>query len=292
MTAIDTGKGGDRSPVSLTGRYTGEVWVRNELAPRSFDTRTGQWLYRLLSPLDWLGKHTLGLSLETMLLQRHLLIDHCLNRACRQQPGLQVLELACGLSARGIRTLRRYHREELTYIEADLPDVVQHKQDLLAEMEFSDPRHRLVPCNILRDQGPLSPEGLLAGLDPERPVLVISEGLVNYFALETMKAFWHRLALALSRFPEGAYIADVWPRLPRSRGLRARDWVIRGIEAVTRQEVPLHFDNDEAIKAGFQACGFARVDLLDPANPPQGLVLPTLRTPSLFRVVSARVQAS
>ena len=44
-----------------------------------------------------------------------------------------------------------------------------------------------------------------------RWVAVITEGLINYFNLDTVTPFWGRLAAGLRRFPLGVYLSDNYP---------------------------------------------------------------------------------
>ena len=282
----------DRSPISLTGRFTGQVWVQNELSPTDLETATGRWLYRLLMPLDRACDWLQGVSLETMLLQRHMGIDRLTGELLCHHPDLQVLEIACGLSARawrlfqgrilplkGVRSPR--------YVEADLPDVVEHKTRLYQRMGFRKPDHEIRGCNILRTDGPLSLEAILADLDPVRPVLVITEGLVNYFPLATMQTFWQRLAVALAPFPSGYYVSDIWPRLPLYEGFPLRRLALQGIEVITHQPVPLHFQDDSDIQKGFTEIGFARTEVYDPDQWLSGGRIRPMKKRTLFRLIQA-----
>lgn len=281
----------DSSPVSLTGHYTGEVWVRHGLSPVSLSTLTGRSLYRGLWPMERSAKRLLGVSLEASLVQRHRLLDQLVSQAIEAQPDLQILEIAAGASARASRMLRLFpQHEKLHYMEADLPDVVNHKQTLLGTLGLEDdPRYALRPVNIKRTDGPLSPEGLLADLDPARPVLILTEGLLNYFPMATVLDFMSRLARCLNTFPQGRYIAELWPRLPDYPGIRARQAMVRLIESVTRQEVPLHFTDEEDIARALYQAGFTEAQVLNPDRVDFLQPVPGMRAPALFRVLDGRV---
>ncbi|MDX1588989.1 MAG: class I SAM-dependent methyltransferase [Oleiphilaceae bacterium] len=281
----------DRSPVSLTGHYTGEVWVRHNLSPRSLSTVTGRSLYRALWPLERSAARLLGVSLEASLVQRHRLLDQLVQQAIAEQPDLQVLEMAAGASARAGRMLGQFpQHHSLCYTEADLPAVVAHKRSLLPSLGLEDDRrYRLMPVNIRRTEGPLSPESLLSQFDGTRPVLVITEGLLNYFPLATVQDFMARLAQALQGFPRGRYLAELWPRLPDYPGIRARQGMLKLIEAVTRQTVPLHFRDDDDIARAMATAGFTRTKVLNPDSVEFLQPVPLMRAPALFRVLDGRV---
>ncbi|HAJ42199.1 MAG TPA: methyltransferase, partial [Alcanivorax sp.] len=180
----------DTSSISFTALYTGQVWVRNGLSEPFFQTRSGALLYGAMSPMEALGKRVLGGNIRTFLLQRHHLIDARLEALIEQHPDLQVVEIACGLSPRGCRFRQRF--PSITYVEADLPDMADRKRRLLAAKGFLSATHRVAPVNILAEDGPDSVAALLDGLDPARPVAVITEGLINYFSLDTVTPFWGR----------------------------------------------------------------------------------------------------
>jgi len=94
----------DTSRISFTALYTGYVWYKHGLSDEILKTEQGAWLYRSLKPFNALANRlSPGLSLETMLLQRHALIDHFLTEAIAENGSLQIIEVAAGLSPRGLR---------------------------------------------------------------------------------------------------------------------------------------------------------------------------------------------
>lgn len=277
----------DRSAVSLTGRYTGEVWVRQGLSPEHLSTPAGRFLYRALRPLDRTAARWPGISLETMLVQRHCMIDQLLMEQIQEAPGTQIVEFAGGTSNRGRRLLAQTDAP-IRYLDTDLPDVVMEKRQCLSQQP-ADPRHELRACNILRNHGDLSPESLLAELDPNQPVVAVTEGLLNYFPLVVVEGFVERLAQALSGFARNRYLTEIWPRLPQYPGTRVRGSMIALIEGVTRQRVPLHYEDDQDITVAFSGCGFNQVRVLDPDTFEFVRNVPRMAKPSLFRVVDASV---
>lgn len=141
---------------------------------------------------------------------------------------------------------------------------------------------------ILAEDGERSLAALFAGLDRERPLVVITEGLVNYFQRPVIEAFWSRLATELKRFPQGTYLTDLYPDLrehPRYRQIR---WGVGIIGRLTRGSYPLHYRNAAEIEAAFARCGFASTLVLDPQREGAALGLPQGRLPSLVRVIESR----
>ncbi len=120
-------------------------------------------------------------------------------------------------------------------------------------------------------------------------MVVITEGLVNYFELALIESFWTRLADQLRQFPQATYLTELYPDLrehPRYRQLR---WGVDLIGRLTRGNYPLHYRNDQAIVQGFQRCGFGTVEVFDPSRTAQALGLAPSRNAGLVRVIEARV---
>tara|TARA_Y100001951_G_scaffold77872_1_gene65289 strand:+ start:5986 stop:6840 length:855 start_codon:yes stop_codon:yes gene_type:complete len=273
--------------ISPSAHYTGYVWYRHRLADPAFVTPFGRFVHKLLWPVTWGARAGFGLDIEAFLLQRHLQIDAQLTEAIEQRGVRQVVEIACGLSPRGRRFCSRY--PELQYLEADLPAMAARKRLLLHGEGWLDGRHQVRAVDILAERGSQSLAALLASLDRSQPVVVITEGLVNYFPLELIEGFWSRLATGLSDFPEATYLTELYPDLrehPRYRQLR---WGVGLIGRLTRGSYPLHYRDHAEIVTGFQRCGFAQVQVLDPSADAGSLGLPAARLPGLVRVIQAQV---
>ncbi|MFI7866923.1 class I SAM-dependent methyltransferase [Ectopseudomonas khazarica] len=273
--------------ISPSAHYTGYVWYRHRLADPAFVTPFGRFVHKLLWPVTWGARAGFGLDIEAFLLQRHLQIDAQLTEAIERRGVRQVVEIACGLSPRGRRFCSRY--PELQYLEADLPAMAARKRLLLHGEGWLDGRHQVRAVDILAERGNQSLASLLASLDRSQPVVVITEGLVNYFPLELIEGFWSRLATGLSDFPEATYLTELYPDLrehPRYRQLR---WGVELIGRLTRGSYPLHYCDHAEIVTGFQRCGFARVQVLDPSADAGSLGLPAARLPGLVRVIQAQV---
>jgi O-methyltransferase involved in polyketide biosynthesis len=272
--------------ISPSAHYTGYVWYRHQLAEPVFATPLGRWVHALLGPITWAARAGFGIDLERLLLQRHLLIDARLTAAIEHAGVTQVVEIACGLSPRGRRFTRRYPM--LRYIEADLPVMAARKRSLLQSQGWLNAQHRVQAVDILAADGVDSLASLFAGLDHAQPVLVITEGLVNYFPLPVIEAFWSRLAAQLKTFPHARYLTELYPDLqehPRYRQLR---WGVKLVGWLTRGGYPLHYRTAAEIVAGFNACGFSAVTVLDPDQHAQALGLPRPRSAGLVRVIDAR----
>ena len=124
--------------MSPTAHYTGYVWFRNGLSDPALATRQGRFLFESLQGAALVSRALGGPTLEGYLLARHVAIDTLLTAAIERDGITQVLEVAAGLSPRGLRFHRRYG-DRLTYVEADLPDMAARKERALARAESRTP---------------------------------------------------------------------------------------------------------------------------------------------------------
>lgn len=276
----------DTSSISFTAHYTGYVWFRNGMSAPAFRTRQGELYYAALWPLEAIGRALVGGNIKDFLLQRHYLMDDLIERAIREDGVTQVLEIACGLSPRGWRFTARH--PQLTYIEADLPDMARRKEQLLRETRALSPRHKVVTCNILVD-GPDSLEQVVAReFDRSQPLLVVTEGLVNYFDLETITGFWRRLQAVLAGFPQGTYLSDNYPLLDNHPFHRTLVFLRDLLGAASRSNVTFHFGSDAQMEEHFRALGFSRATVHNPRDHYDRLSIPRTRGDSFVRVLEAR----
>lgn len=275
----------DTSSISFTAHYTGYVWHHYGLSGKSFVTSQGHTYYTLLRPFECLARRVLGTDIKTTLLQRHYLIDRELQTLIAAHPDLQIVELACGLSPRGHRFTQQ-HRG-ITYIEADLPGMVARKRPLLAGIGSLSARHRVVACNILDRNTPDSLENVIAReCRTDRPLAIITEGLVNYFELDTISPVWQRLAGLLHDYPAGVYLTDVYPEVEGHRFagiIKASNQLLR---TASRSRFMLHFSSDRSMQSHFLAQGFAQTTVFNPDHEKTGA--PAARGGAIVRVILAQ----
>lgn len=281
----------DTSRISFTALYTGQVWQRHGLGDPALDTWAGSLLYGAVAPFNLLGGWLRrGLDLETMLLHRHKLIDHLLDAAIHESGVRQIVEVAAGMSPRGIRYRRRYRDLGLLYVEADLPGMAGRKRVRLARGGYLDERHRVVECNALATSGPQSLVELFrAQLDPTQPTAIVTEGLVNYFSVEELQVMWSGFRAALATTPFGVYVSDIALDLgddPYASVVRAAKLVL---EAMTRGRTHLHFADAEACRAALARAGFTASEIFNPKEFTESLELPPVAGDSLVRVLRATV---
>ncbi len=91
-----------------------------------------------------------------------------------QFPSTQILELASGLLPRGMILSEN---PAITFIESDLPDMIQQKQHLAKQLIGDRPNLHFLTINATED---LDLQSLNQYLQPNQPVTVLCEGLLMY----------------------------------------------------------------------------------------------------------------
>lgn len=277
----------DTSSISFTALYTGHVWYANGLSDDAFHTRRGSLFYHALAPFEFVGKQLVGGDIKTFLLQRHFLIDHLVTEAIEHEGVDQVLEIACGLSPRGYRYCQKY--KHLKYVEGDLPDMAARKHRLMSQKHLLSHNHQVVPLNIFSRESVDALETVIDhSFDSSKPLLVITEGLVNYFSLETISPFWARLQNILSEFPMGIYLTDNYPLLHDHPFRRTMRLLGAMLGAVSRSEVSFHFGSDEEAEKTFASLGFERTFSRNPNAYYDSLAIPQTRGTPFVRIMEAR----
>jgi O-methyltransferase involved in polyketide biosynthesis len=261
---------GDSSRISPTAHFTGYVWYRHGLGDPALQTRAGKLLVTAFSPIDRAVRWAGGSNLEDVLLSRHRVIDDILERAIAAGEVGQVLEVAAGLSPRGLRFTRR-HGDRLRYVEGDLPGMVKRKRQAL-ERTTSPGHIEVVELDALAESGPASLAAVAERhLDPSRGLAIVTEGLVNYFDRRTVEGMWHRFARLLAGYPHGLYLSDLHlaDEMKKVPGARAFSALV-GVFA--RGRVHLHFRDETEAGAALLAAGFAEARIHRAGNAPVRIV--------------------
>jgi len=282
----------DTSRISFTALYTSQVWQRHGLGDPVLDHIGGAALHAAVMPLNFAGNLLRrGFDLETMLLQRHLLIDHLLEEAIVGDGVRQVVEVAAGLSPRGIRFRKRFADVGLRYVEADLPAMAADKRARLERGSYLCADHLVVECNALAKQGPGSLSRVFRDhLDLDAPAVIITEGLVNYFPPEQLRTMWRGFRAALQLCARGIYLSDIAFELggdPLAPLVHASKRVLGWL---TRGSTHLHFPDAAVCAAALRAAGFADAGVYDPVDFIDRLGLPVVDGAALVRVLRAEVQ--
>jgi O-methyltransferase involved in polyketide biosynthesis len=244
--------------ISFTAHYTGYIWFQEGISHAALASNKGRWLAKLVSPLETWAENIIGDSMRSTLRQRHALIDRQLDHFLDQHPDAQVLEIAAGLSPRGWRYRQKF--PNLIYIEADLPDMAAAKRLALSQIENPAPRIEAVD---------LFGEGfqqLLETLDPQKPLVIISEGLVNYFNKDMLNDLWTRLATGLKRFSVGIYLTDVYAE-PVTRRLGRLIWnSSKVLKVMSRSAFAFHFVSPTEAVCAMKMAGFQQTQVFQPSD--------------------------
>jgi O-methyltransferase involved in polyketide biosynthesis len=277
--------------ISPTAYYTGHVWCRNGLSDPALDTTQGAVLFSLLRPLMRVGRAmTGGVALEEMLVQRHRIIDELLSRAIERGSVGQVLEIAGGMSGRGLRFSRRYGQGGLVYVEGDLPAMATRKRMSLAAAGLTSQHHRVVALDILADAGPEALETATHGLfGRSKGIAVVTEGLLSYFDTPTTEGIWRNIARFLTPFSSNLYLSDL--HLGGKMDVTAVKVFRRMLDVFARGRTHVHFSTASEVAPALAKQGFERAVIHRPRDWGQRLALPGTEGLETVQVLEASTRA-
>jgi O-methyltransferase involved in polyketide biosynthesis len=270
--------------ISPTAHYTGYVWAKNGLSHPALTTRTGRAFFETMRPSMAVSKVVVGTNIEGFLLARHLLIDLLLEERITSGQVEQVLEIACGMSPRGWRFASRYG-DQIEYVEADLPAMAKRKREALAEIGSLSDHHRVEDIDALAESGQASLAGIAAGLDSERGLAVVTEGLIHYLDPDSLSGLWRRIATTLTDFRDGVYFSDLHLE-DEAGGVRAEAFRV-ALSAFVRGWVHPHFSSEDEARAALVAAGFGEATLHRPLDYADRLDEMDERGASMVRVIEA-----
>lgn len=240
--------------ISPTALYTGQVWQANGRSIPELKSMPASALHLALAPSMFVSRSFGGPTLEDFLLARHDLIDHHLTDMIDSGKATQVIEIAAGLSPRGSRFVEKYG-DRITYIEADLPGMVAQKKKLLSTRLRACPNHHIKSIDAFAAHGAHSLEGLASTLDPGQGLVIVTEGLLNYFDRESVEGLWGRVSATLAGFAHGAYLSDIHLQAQNS-DLLAQAFVA-GLGVFVRGRVHLHYENVGNLQLAMESLGMA-----------------------------------
>lgn len=194
--------------ISPTALYTGEVWQRSNRSFPELKLTQGAMLYNLLEPFMIASRLFKGPTLTDFLLARHDLIDAQVDAHILQHANPTIIEIAAGMSPRGMRFIRR-HGPKITYIEADLPIMAKGKRKRIQQHLQQNPNHFVVPVDAFATSGEHSLPALFAGIPAGQPVCVVTEGLLNYFSRQQVEQLFAKLASEFVSRPGSVYVSDI-----------------------------------------------------------------------------------
>lgn len=244
--------------ISFTAHYTGYIWYKMGISHQVFATRKGRSLVSLAHPLETWAEKFVGGSMRSTLKQRHQMLDQTLEALIAQYPDLQVLEIACGLSPRGWWFRQQYPNIE--FRELDLPNMAAVKQAALKQLDPNSPDVLSVDL--------FTPDfaTVFELFDPKKPLVIISEGLINYFSKALLGELLDALSTHGHEFKQLHYLTDWYPE-PTQNKLAAVIWhSSKLLKWVSRSAFSFHFTTPQEIQRFFNQHGFAQVQILQPAQ--------------------------
>ena len=263
--------------LSVTAKYTAHCWRFGKFERAELlDTHEAKLLFDMTNAaLDLTSRKTTP-SLPHSLVQRHAIIDKLLADWLREEGERgQVLELAAGFSARGVRFSAN---PEVDYTEVDLPAVLGRKRELLARAPQG--QEAALRPNLRFIAADLAELDLTTLVDPTRPVFLIGEGLFMYLQAEEQRDLWRRLRAVCAQ-PRSAFAFDLVPSCEEPPTGRGGGVLNRGLRFMTRGRTFARDDRTrEDISEELLAAGFDAVKTHDPAGNLDRWGLPHVRVPT------------
>lgn len=242
--------------ISFTAHYTGYIWYKMGISHPVFATHKGKFLAQLVHPLEsWAEKHVGG-SMRTTLKQRHTMIDEHLDQLITIHPNIQILEIASGLSPRGWNFRQKYPK--INYRELDLPHMAKIKNHALQQVDQNSPE--VLSIDLFT---PKFAE-VFALFNVNRPLVIVSEGLINYFSQDILAELLKVISAQSQSFTELHYLSDVYPE-PVKNKLAHFIWSCsRLLKWLSRSSFSFHFAAPNEAKQFIQHSGFQQANIIQP----------------------------
>lgn len=193
-----------------------------------------------------------------MLEPRHRAIDYFIFSKFGYK---QVLELACGLSPRGMTFAEN---PEFNYIETDLPKMLEMKKNLVVntykEKNIQRKNHNFVSLNILEEE---ITKKLAGYLNPKEKTVVISEGLTPYFDMEHLRKIFTNVANFLKANDGGVYICDIYHEEDFIKPTISQKIMNISIKLMGTKFFT-DIENEEEGQSFMKECGFDYVECINP----------------------------
>ena len=100
--------------------------------------------------------------------------------------------------------------------------------------------------------------------DHSQPLVLISEGLINYFTKDMLHKLLNGMCNYTQNFPELHYLTDIYPE-PVKNKLANFIWnCSRLLKLISRSAFTFHFQSPQELTEFFQSAGFEQVQLEQP----------------------------
>jgi len=179
-----------------------------------------------------------------------------IDQLMQQTEAKNILELSSGYSFRGIACCAE--REDVHYIDTDLPEVVEMKQKMVDELNLQNEmqgKFELLPLNAL---DPAAFEAIIERFN-EGPVTIVNEGLLMYLNTDEKKQLCKLIHNALKKCGGCWITADIY--VQRSAEMQASLPQSKSETAFFEQHniEQNKFASYDAAKAFFEEQGFQEV---------------------------------
>lgn len=193
---------------------------------------------------------------------------HTINDELERTAAPQILEIAAGISPRGLHWSREH--PGTVYIESDLPALMREKSKVVRDAILADdvPRRGVLHCCGLDALDLPGLRRTLEYTDPQAPLVLITEGLLLYFGRAELTQFLGHMRTVLAERPQAVWVVDFVSR-QHLEDLCACDpavaKAIRGVFANTQRAVIVDnpFRGDECIERALRESGL-RVERRNP----------------------------
>lgn len=243
--------------ISFTAHYTGYIWYQMGISHPLLATSKGKTLAMIAHPIESWGEKYVGGSMRTTLKERHTMLDNRLRQLIEQHPNLQVLEIAAGLSPRG--WWFRQHYPMIDYRELDLPDMANTKQTALKQIDANSPE--VLSVDLFTEDF----QKAFEVFDPSRPLVVISEGLINYFTKELLQQLIQSIAHYGKDFQSLHYLTDLYPEPVKNKLAKVIWSSSKLLKVMSRSAFSFHFVTPEQVRNFMQQAGFSKVQVVQPS---------------------------
>ena len=176
-------------------------------------------------------------------------------------PNVAVLELASGLSSRGLEMA-----ESISYyIESDLEEMIGHKREITRNIRKSEGKevsknHYFKTINPIYESDLEKVAQITQGYSPEIPLAIIHEGLFMYLSETERKTARDNIRNFLAKYnPKGAWITPDFSSRPESFGI-----VINFLKGRIAKKTERHFNgfiSDEDVRE-FLANGGLNIEFI------------------------------
>lgn len=195
-----------------------------------------------------------------MLEPRHRAIDYFI---LTKFPYNQIVELACGLSPRGMTFS---DNPQLNYIESDLPKILKTKKEKVENIyktrNVDRKNHNFVELDLINEK---MTDKISHLLNKNEKTLVITEGLTPYFEMEQLRKIFTNIASFLKANGGGVYITDMFHVEDLQRNIYNSNLMKIALKLLNAH-IKADIDNSDEGQTFLRDCGFDFVETINPLH--------------------------